>query len=59
MNLFGKKKTEPRVDPMNAILRLRENISTVEKRAAIIEVKANNCLQLAKEKAVKDKKGRY
>ena len=59
MNLFGKKKEEPRVDPLKAINDLQANIETLGKRGAHLESKINIAKQQAIAKANTDKKGFY
>lgn len=57
MNLFfGKAKTK--ATPKDAIYKLRENLSMLEKRQAYLETKAENEMKIAKLNATKNKRGR-
>lgn len=57
MNLFfGKAKTK--ATPKDAIYKLRENLSMLEKRQAYLETKADNELKIAKVNATKNKRGK-
>ncbi len=67
MNLFGKKKQQPVVQPelasnnaVDTIKVLRENSDTLEKRESHITKKVEASLLEAKQKAVKkDRKGLF
>ena len=58
MNLFGKKKEAPKVDPAIAVINIRQQLDTLEKREAHLSTKVDQALKEAKVKAAKkDKNG--
>ena len=56
MRLFGKKKATP--SPQESIHRLRETIEMLTKREEFLEKKIEKELQIAKQNASKNKRGR-
>ncbi len=42
MNLFGTKKQEPKVNPLDAISNLQRNADDIDKRIAFLETKVKN-----------------
>ena len=64
MNLFGRKTQQKaqapvKVDPVEAIRKLRESLDTLEKREAHISKRVDLTLAEAKQKAAKkDKRGK-
>lgn len=56
MNLFGKKKAQPKLT--DSIMQLRETMTTLEKRELFLQKQADECLEKAKVKSKKgDKRG--
>lgn len=58
MSLFGKAQVQ-KTTPKDAILKLRENITLLDKRQQYLQTKINNELIVAKTNATKNKKSKF